>query len=307
MAYCTNCGSEVPEGVKFCSNCGATVETKKDESVNRIPATDFSTENTSYERHTMGDLYNESPKKTWFDKLSKFFGLILIIFAFVNFQVDPPAFTIILSLVIIAGAIFCLSQKYKLKGLTIIALILAVICLTSSISQGKKSGFFKVASEVDYANTADEIIAEDITSVNEEEVKTEAVIKEESVQEEINTEAIVKEEEVQEETTEEVDAEIETVEEENEIKTENGVDPDLKAFLDSYEKFIDEYVVFMKKYTDDTSNAVAMLSEYTKIMEKYEDFAEKVDEYDSDEMSKEDEKYYLEVVNRCSQKMLEIY
>ena len=26
MAFCRNCGSEVPKGTKFCSNCGTSVE-----------------------------------------------------------------------------------------------------------------------------------------------------------------------------------------------------------------------------------------------------------------------------------------
>ena len=26
MAYCRNCGSEIPEGVKFCTNCGSAVD-----------------------------------------------------------------------------------------------------------------------------------------------------------------------------------------------------------------------------------------------------------------------------------------
>ena len=105
----------------------------------------------------------------------------------------------------------------------------------------------------------------------------------------------------------------ETIEEgENGDSTESsaqtsGVDPDLKTFLDSYEEFIDEYVVFMKKYMADPLNAVSMLSEYSEIMSKYADFAEKVDQYDSKGMSTEDAKYYLEVTARCSQKMLEIY
>ena len=85
----------------------------------------------------------------------------------------------------------------------------------------------------------------------------------------------------------------ETIDEgENEDSTESstqhsGVDPDLKAFLDSYEEFVDEYVEFMKKYMADPTNAVSMLNEYSEIMSKYADFAEKVDQYDSKEMSTE--------------------
>lgn len=85
------------------------------------------------------------------------------------------------------------------------------------------------------------------------------------------------------------------------------MDPELKAFLDSYEAFMDEYVDFMKKYTDGSGDPLAMLTEYTQIMTKYEDFAKKADAYDTNEMSTEDAKYYLEVINRCNQKMLEVY
>lgn len=282
MAFCTNCGHEVPGGVKFCANCGATIEIKNSVANSGIPTQDFEINNESFERYAMGNLsQNEPPKKTWIDKFSKFFGIILMIIAFVDFQSDPPALTIILSIAIIAGAIFCLSQKYKLKGFTIIALILAIFCLIAGINQGKRMGFFKISSDSDYSNSSIETVIDE-TPVVEKETKEEVISKEPEV-------------------------EVEETEEKNEAKSENGVDPDLKAFLDSYEEFVDEYVVFMKKYMADPSNAISMLSEYTKIMEKYEDFAEKVDKYDSNSMSTEDAKYYLEVTNRCTQKMLDIY
>ena len=90
-------------------------------------------------------------------------------------------------------------------------------------------------------------------------------------------------------------------------QTADGVDPELKAFLDSYEEFMDEYILFMKKYMDDPGNAVTMLGEYASIMEKYGEFAEAVEKYDEKEMSTADAKYYLEVTNRINQKMLDIY
>lgn len=255
MTFCTNCGHAVPDGVKFCSNCGAAINSNNSVANNGVTTPDFTINNESYEPHTMGNSLQNVLQKNWIDKFSKFFGIILMIIAFVDFQSDPPAFTIVLSIAIIAGAIFCLSQKYKLKGFTIIALILAIICLIAGINQGKRMGFFKLPGASGY---------------NRSSVET-------------------------------------TIDETPVAENETGVDPDLKAFLDSYEKFVDEYVVFMKKYMADPSNAISMLSEYTKIMEKYEDFAEKVDKYDSNSMSTADAKYYLEVTNRCTQKMLAIY
>lgn len=91
------------------------------------------------------------------------------------------------------------------------------------------------------------------------------------------------------------------------VEETNEVDPDLKAFLDSYEVFTDEYVEFMKKYNEDPQNVASMLMEYAEIMGKYEDFAGKLEQYDEDEMSTADAKHYLEVTSRCAQKMLDIY
>lgn len=84
-----------------------------------------------------------------------------------------------------------------------------------------------------------------------------------------------------------------------------GVDPDLVEFLDSYETFIDEYCEFMGKYYENPSD-LSVLADYAEYMTKYADFAEKVEKYDSNNMSTADAAYYLEVTNRCTQKMLTI-
>ena len=86
-------------------------------------------------------------------------------------------------------------------------------------------------------------------------------------------------------------------------KTNQGVDPDLKDFLDSYEAFVDEYVVFMQQYSKNPSD-LSLLAKYPDIMQKYNDFAVKVEKYDTETMSTEDAAYYIEVTSRCSRKML---
>ena len=83
-----------------------------------------------------------------------------------------------------------------------------------------------------------------------------------------------------------------------------GVDPDLKAWLDSYESFMDQYVAFMKSY--DGSSSTALLN-YAAMMAKYADFTEKLDEWDTEEMSSADYSYYLTVVNRVNTKLLSAY
>ena len=294
MAFCRNCGSEVPEGTKFCSNCGTSVEIQAEAlKLNDEPMKDIAANAEVFPRvsQMMENQVEEPVSKL--DKFGKFYGIILMILAFVDFQSDPAALTIVLSVAIIAGCIFCFSKKYKLKGFTIVALILAIFCLLSGISQAKKIGLFKVPGIDKVVETTVEETYDKETPVVENKVEE----KTEEVKETPVVEAV--------EEKEEQVAEEESAQEEKE--TINGVDPDLKAFLDSYEAFMDEYVDFMKKYMNDPGNAISMLTEYTEIMVKYEDFADKIDKYDSDSMSTEDAKYYLEVVNRCNQKMLEMY
>ncbi|MBP9997166.1 MAG: zinc ribbon domain-containing protein [Lachnospiraceae bacterium] len=83
----------------------------------------------------------------------------------------------------------------------------------------------------------------------------------------------------------------------------SGVDPELKSFLDAYEKFMDEYCEFMENYD---VNDLSMLVEYAEVMEKYADFAEKADAYDSEKMSDADSLYYLEVMNRVNLKLAKV-
>ncbi len=79
---------------------------------------------------------------------------------------------------------------------------------------------------------------------------------------------------------------------------------DFKSMLDSYEKFIDDYIAFMKKY-EDSDDSSAMMSDYMDMLNKYSDFAEKIDAIDEDELSDSDYSYYLEVTTRVNKKILE--
>ena len=75
--------------------------------------------------------------------------------------------------------------------------------------------------------------------------------------------------------------------------------------MDSYESFIDEYVAFMKKYSDNPSD-VSLLADYTKYMSKYADMVEKFDKWESEDLNDAELAYYIDVQARVSKKLLEV-
>lgn len=85
----------------------------------------------------------------------------------------------------------------------------------------------------------------------------------------------------------------------------SGVDPELKAFLSSYESFIDEYVDFMQDYSSDSSNITAMMNDYLSMTMKLNELSAQADRYDAGTMSDADAAYYLEVMARCETKLLQ--
>lgn len=83
------------------------------------------------------------------------------------------------------------------------------------------------------------------------------------------------------------------------------VSPDFKELMDSYEKFMNEYVAFMKKYQN-SGNAASMLADYVKFTERYADFVKKVENIDEDSLSAADVAYYSEVMARVTKKLSEV-
>lgn len=91
----------------------------------------------------------------------------------------------------------------------------------------------------------------------------------------------------------------------NEEVDNGGINPDFKAAMDSYEKFIDEYVSFMKKYNDNP-NDLELLYDYSNYLSKYADFVADFDKWKDEELNAEETAYYLDVQVRVSKKILEI-
>lgn len=86
----------------------------------------------------------------------------------------------------------------------------------------------------------------------------------------------------------------------------NGIRPEFKEAMDSYEAFYDEYCDIMKKYMENPTD-LTIFSQYSECLEKAEEFDEKIDAIDEDSLTPEEDAYYLEVTGRVLAKMLEIY
>lgn len=272
MAFCSSCGKEIADGVRFCSNCGAAVG----DGVQTAPGNDQPAAGGEFiPRQNMNPQTDQTrayvlppqpaPEPVGIDRFGKFFWIPVLILTIAGIVSDPPIISILLAVITIGGAIFSLSRKYKFKAVFIICIILSAITLLVGISDAKKRGLFKNVEKTDYS------ISSDIEETSDKAGNSATVEESDSA------------------------AKPQT----------GGVDPDLKAFLDSYEKFVDEYVDFMKKYMANPTD-LSLLGEYTDMLSELSDFETKLNKYDSNNMSTEDAAYYLEVTTRCSQKMLEI-
>ena len=81
--------------------------------------------------------------------------------------------------------------------------------------------------------------------------------------------------------------------------------PEFKAAMDSYETFINGYVDFMKKYSDNPDD-LSLLAEYSTYMDKYDDMVENFDEWEDEDMNDDETAYYIDVQARVSKKLLEV-
>lgn len=86
----------------------------------------------------------------------------------------------------------------------------------------------------------------------------------------------------------------------------DGLDPDFKVAMDSYEEFMDEYCAFMKKYSESDGTDLSLLADYAKYMEEYADFVSDFDKWEAEDMTTAETAYYIEVQTRVNQKLLEV-
>ncbi|MCR5324327.1 MAG: hypothetical protein K6E85_13805 [Lachnospiraceae bacterium] len=228
------------------------------------------------------------------NQYGQFIGIGLLIIGFLATSGAPSFISFIVAVLDIIGAIICLKRKYKLYGFNIAAIVIASICLLINAvevgsdilweitdakddisdyikddSKGEKNKDYAFGDDWGYNENQDEdedgYAGEDVKDVNDSGYGEEN------------------------ESTGIIDSSM--------------VDPDLKDFLDGYERFMDKYIEFMENY-DNSSDVTSMMTQYNEILEEYYNYLEAVDKYDPDTMSPADAAYYFEVINRVEKKLM---
>ena len=77
----------------------------------------------------------------------------------------------------------------------------------------------------------------------------------------------------------------------------DGMRPEFKEAMDSYEMFMNEYCDFMKKYAESNGTDLDLLADYTEYMSKYTDVMGDFEALGNEEMNTAEMAYYLEVQN----------
>ena len=118
----------------------------------------------------------------------------------------------------------------------------------------------------------------------------------------IDTPSQTEEKSVSETQKTENETEESSVEESSAISS-SGIRPEFKEAMDSYEKFFDEYVAFMKKYNE-AEDVSAMMLDYADYLTKYAETMEKMSTLGEEELTEEEAIYYAEVTAIIKKKTL---
>lgn len=86
----------------------------------------------------------------------------------------------------------------------------------------------------------------------------------------------------------------------------NGMRPEFKEAMDSYEAFFDEYCAFMEKYIASDGSDVSLSLDYANYMSKYAEMMADFEAWEDEEMNDAETAYYIQVQTRINEKLLEV-
>lgn len=85
----------------------------------------------------------------------------------------------------------------------------------------------------------------------------------------------------------------------------DGIRPEFKEAMDSYEAFYTEYCEFMKEYKKKPTDS-KLLAKYADMLTKAEKMNDAFEKWDEDDLNSEELKYYLEVNNRVMKMLADV-
>ncbi len=85
----------------------------------------------------------------------------------------------------------------------------------------------------------------------------------------------------------------------------NGMRPEFKNAMDTFERFYDKYCSFMKKYMANPSD-LTLLSEYASMTSDLLEMDKELQAWEGKDMNAAETKYYVEMTGRISKKLLEV-
>jgi len=183
------------------------------------------------------------------------------------------------------------------KWLTFMGTVMIMLLLCAC---GKKQEDYSVADfEQDMEAMGDALEALGDLDEKIEEAPAEEVPAEETPAEEKPVE------ETPEEETPAEEAPAEEAPAEETPAQEEGMDPEFKAAMDSYEAFYREYCDVIKRYNANPTD-LTILTEYTDLLQKSIDMSAKFEAWDESEMNNAELQYYAEVNGRVTQMLLEV-
>lgn len=175
MAFCRNCGEEIPKGAKFCTNCGAPVDLP---DAKPEPAENPQLTPEVRPERLYGDCGSGSPqeaaaargrKEGRSGKAVPVLGILALVLALIGclgFSVVPP----VVSVAALVLAILSLVRKEWRKGLAIAALVIAALGLLAAAGKsGTGSAAVREESSAPETSAADSSAADEGEEEKEEE------------------------------------------------------------------------------------------------------------------------------------------
>lgn len=86
--------------------------------------------------------------------------------------------------------------------------------------------------------------------------------------------------------------------------SQDGIRPEFQKAMDEYIEFFEEYCEFMETYAE-SDNAIAMLGEYTDYMTQYAKTMDALNKVQGGDLTKEEEKLYLDTMNTINKMLID--